>query len=104
MFGNFRILYWEECTGTYVQTHCFHVNASGLDLLKDFLRKMKTCRRSCYRASYLGIKRLITFHVQSLAFPVQIRWNRDCSADLKHTGERMAAVPAEAYNAGFTFS
>ena len=48
----------------------------------------------------MGIQRLVTLDVDLLGFPVQVRRNRDRSADLQHAGKRRSILPVELHHPG----
>ena len=51
----------------------------------------------------MGIQRLVTFDVDLLGFPVQVRRDRNGAADFQDPGERGAVRPAELHHPGLSF-
>ena len=70
MFSYSAPLYREECACTYMQTNCFCINGFSPNCLKYCFSKMKASSRGRYRASYMGVYRLVTLCIQVFSIPV----------------------------------
>ena len=87
-----------------METDGFRVDSLGLDPAQDILREVQASRRRRDRTSDMGIKRLVTLDIYLFGFPVQIRGNRDRSADLQDTRKGRAIRPAELHHPGLSLA
>ena len=87
-----------------MKANVLDINAFIPDCLKHFFSKMKARRRRRDRASYAGVKGLVTLDIELLGLAVEIGRNRHLPAEFEHAAEWLTTLPREFYCAGLTIS